>query len=357
MKRLGRHRARRGVIAPLVAASVVALIVIAAFVAVTLLGAHPKVPSSAAAAPLPASSIGSSDGSATAALETTGAGLDIEVPDVAGKAVKVAEALVTAAGLTVQTRVADPAVPGVAPDAVVSQWPEAGARVQAGATIVITYQARAGLTTTATQVVVIDPGHQAKPNLGLEPIGPGSKTLKEKVSGGATGVSTLVPECDRALSIALKLRQVLVAKGVKVVMVRMSSAVDIPNSERARIGNRAKADLVVRVHMGTATDPALEGAATQYPAGNKWAAPISVPSKAAARFIQDAVVGATGAADRGLEGRADMSGFNYSTRPTVMVECGMLSNSDEDKLLATAAYQQKLADGIAAGVMEFLKTR
>lgn len=352
---MGRRHLYSGIMAPLVAAIVIAVLAAGVFAVVSLVGAHPRLPVSVAAAPLPASSIVSSDGSASV-LATTGAGMDIEVPDVAGKAVRVAEALVTAAGLSVQTRVADVSAPGVAPDSVVSQWPEAGARVQAGARVVITYQARAGAPGAAC-VVVIDAGHQTRPDLELEPIGPGSKTLKEKVSGGATGVATLVPECDRALTIALKLRGALAARGVKVVMVRTTSSVNIANSERAVIGNKAKADLVVRVHMAAASDPAVSGLSTQYPSGNSWDKPIEIPSRAAAQLILDFATRATGAVSRGIAGRADLSGFNYSTRPTVLVECGYLTNVGDDGRLADATYQQKVADGIASGVMEFLRTR
>jgi len=51
----------------------------------------------------------------------------------------------------------------------------------------------------------------------------------------------------------------------------------------------------------------------------------------------------------------DLSGFNWSTVPTVLVECGFLSNPVEDRLLASPHYQDKLATGIADGVMAYLE--
>ena len=313
----------------------------------------------ASAGPLPATSIASADGSAsvvaTGASESTMTGVDVEVPSLVGKPVRVAEALITAAGLTVQTRVSDPPAPGVAPDAVVSQWPAASALVSPGAQVIVTYQPRAGSGDPASFVVVIDPGHQSKPDLELEPIGPGSKQLKEKVGGGVTGVATGRTEYSEALTVSLKLRDALVAKGVQVVMVRMTDNVDIPNSERAAICNAAKADLVVRVHFNGSTDAAAHGIATVYPAGNAWVKAIQTPSFTAAQKVESALLAATNAVSRGVTGRADLAGFNYSKRPSILVECGFLSNAAEDRFVATAAYQQKLADGIAAGVLAFLQ--
>jgi len=308
--------------------------------------------------PLPANSISSQDGSAsltaTGSLDGTASAADIEVPVLTGKSIQVAEALLGAAGLTVQTRVADPAVAGIEPGLVISQWPLPNALVSPGAQVVVTYQAQSA-PVVVQYVVVIDAGHQQKANLALEPIGPGSTERKPKVAGGATGVATRIPEYKQTLAISLKLRDALVARGVKVVMVRTTNNVDIPNSKRAAIGNDAKADLVVRVHLNGSTDDAVHGILTLYPDGNPWVTPISAASKKAAEAIQAAVVAATAASSQGIDGSSLMAGFNYSKRPSVIVECGYLSNAAEDRLIATVAYQQRIADGIAGGVMSYLE--
>jgi N-acetylmuramoyl-L-alanine amidase len=357
---MGRRHLGAGILIPLLLVATVVLIAASAFALTFYVQSRTGTGKTAVAAetPLPATSITSPDGSASvnASAATTSTSVDIEVPNVVGKSVKVAEALVVAAGLAAQTRVADTAVSGASPDTVTKQWPAAGALVEAGSSVVITYQPRTSGSTTATYVVVIDAGHQAKANLALEPEGPGSATKKAKVAGGATGISTHVPEYKRTLQISLALRDILVGAGVKVVMVRTKNNVNIPNSKRASIGNKAKADLVVRIHLDSSTDSSVHGISTLYPSGNSWVKAIKAPSLAAARLVQAAVVRATGATSRGLFGRADMSGFNYSTRPTILVECGFLSNAAEDKLAAQAAYRLKIANGIAAGVMAYLKS-
>ena len=64
-----------------------------------------------------------------------------------------------------------------------------------------------------SKVIVIDPGHQKKANLKLEPIGPGAKQKKYKVSGGATGVYTRQTEYTLNLKVAKLLQRKLIEKG------------------------------------------------------------------------------------------------------------------------------------------------
>jgi N-acetylmuramoyl-L-alanine amidase len=336
---------------------VLGALVVWAALSLGLLQGGSRSPGSGQQLPPPISSLDGSGGVvASASVNGTSGAADVEVPLLVGKSVKVAEALVTGAGLTVVTRVANPAVAGAAPDTVVEQRPAPGVLVNPGSEVVITYQA--GTTTRTTEyVVVIDAGHQKKANLALEPIGPGSTDRKAKVTGGATGVSTKTPEYKLTLAISLKLQGALVSRGVKVVMVRTTDDVDIPNSQRAKIGNDAKADLVVRVHLNGSNDNSTDGITTLYPAGNSWVTAITSASKKAATAVQTAVLAATGAASRGVTSSSIMTGFNFSTRPTIIVECGFLSNTAEDKLVGTATYQQKIADGIATGVMSYLEAR
>jgi N-acetylmuramoyl-L-alanine amidase len=303
------------------------------------------------------SSTSSLGGTASLGATVSTAGLDIEVPDVVGKSVQVAEALITAAGLTVQTRVSDVESAGAKVDAVLEQVPTAGVRVRGGSVVTLTYQPKNGVSSSGkTFTVVVDAGHQAKPDTHLEPNGPGSSVRKAKVSAGVTGVATGAQESVESLAIALRVRDALKASGVDVVMVRTADDVNIANSERARIGNRAHADLVVRVHQSFSADAASEGVTSFFPSGNSWVAPIEIPSRAAAQHLEDAVVRATGAKKHDIAGRSDLSGFNYSTVPTVMIECGYLSNRVEDAKLATPEYRTKLGDAIAAGVMDYLRT-
>ena len=60
-------------------------------------------------------------------------------------------------------------------------------------------------------------------------------------------------------------------------------------------------------------------------------------------------------ANRGVITRTDQTGFNWSKVPIMTVEMGFLSNPDEDRLLSTAEYQEKLAYALYLGIVNCFK--
>jgi N-acetylmuramoyl-L-alanine amidase len=210
---------------------------------------------------------------------------------------------------------------------------------------------------TSLGTVVVEAGHQAEGDSSTEPIGPGASEKRAKVAGGATGVATHVAESKRNLQVALVLKKSLEARGVKVIMVRTKENVNIANSKRAKIANEANADLFVRLHCDSAGS-STHGILTLRPAKN-WYKGIDMvgPSKTAASYVHKAVLAETGAHDRGIDARGDLSGFNWAKVPSVLVEMGLMSNAAEDRKMGTDAYQKELADGIAAGVVKYLKSK
>lgn len=351
-----KERRGRSIAVPVVAVVVLAVVAIIAGVALGVLRGDAEATPTAVEVPTGTTSAVSADASGTDVM--------VEVPDVRGKTLDEAGTLLTLAGFTV-ARVATPAGES-ATGTVLAQNPNAGAVLQRGDTVTITYaEAVTPTATGATNypdaratagafVVCIDPGHQERANNELEPIGPGSSTRKAKVTGGATGTATKQHEHDFALTLALKLKKQLEAEGVKVVMTRMTSAVDISNSQRAAVANKAGADLFVRIHADGSTNGDTRGLSTLYPAGNDWVRPITAESLIAAKAVHTATLSSTGAVDRGVVPRSDMSGFNWSKVPSIIVECGFLSNPVEDKLLATTVYQGKLVDGMTRGIIRYL---
>jgi N-acetylmuramoyl-L-alanine amidase len=209
----------------------------------------------------------------------------------------------------------------------------------------------------AGKVIVIDPGHQAHADLGLEPIGPGSKTKKAKVSGGTSSVLTGISEGQVTLEVGLKLRDALKALGVTVVMIREAQNVDVTNIQRAQIANKVRADLTVRLHCNGSTDHSVHGLFTLYPASIKgWTDDIAATSKKAAAIFQHDLIAATNAQDRGLQVRSDLTGFNWSDVPVILVEMGFMTNPTEDKQLRSDAYQDKLVQGFVQGIIDSLKS-
>ena len=278
----------------------------------------------------------------------------VEIPNVIGKPLTTGETVIRAAGLTAVTRVASKNAPASPVDSVLSQDPPQGTKVPSGTTITLTYNPKAVASTGI--VVAIDAGHQQNGDSDKEPIGPGSSTVKAKVAGGASGVNPpKTPEYALTLATSLKLRDILQNRGIKVVMIRTTNDVHISNSERAQIANNAHAALLVRVHFNAGAQSA-RGILTLYGAGNAWVDPYSASSKRAAQLIGKEAAAATGTTARyqGDRPRSDMTGLNWATVPSMIIEGGFLSNPDDNRLIVTDAYQQKLAQGIANGVMQYL---
>jgi N-acetylmuramoyl-L-alanine amidase len=204
--------------------------------------------------------------------------------------------------------------------------------------------------------VVIDPGHDRRPNLRTEPIGPGSSARKILDGGGTRGVVTGIPEADLNLAVALRLRPLLERAGIHVVMTRTTtSGTSMGNIARARIANASHAHLFLRIHADGSDDPHAAGTHTLYPALHAgWTDDVYAASKRAAAIVQAELVRSLGFPDRGLQERSDFTGFNWSNVPVIRVEMGFMTNPTEDRLLATARYRQAAAVGLCRGTLRFL---
>jgi N-acetylmuramoyl-L-alanine amidase len=196
-------------------------------------------------------------------------------------------------------------------------------------------------------VVVIDAGHDLRGNPDTEPIGPGSTTRKIKDGGGTHGVVSGLTEAE------LNMHE---AAGVRVVMTRTKTVgTSMGNIARARIANRARAALFLRIHADGSSDPSVRGSHTLHPALRQgWTDDVYAKSKRAARIVQADLVRALGFPDRGLQERSDFTGFNWADVPVILVEMGFMTNRTEDRLLATDAYQGRAATGLCRGTLRFL---
>jgi N-acetylmuramoyl-L-alanine amidase len=230
-----------------------------------------------------------------------------------------------------------------------------GQPVHAAATVAVPAAVSAA-SSASPFVVVIDAGHQAHGNYHHEPIAPGSRTVRDKVAGGTSGIVTHAPESRVNLQVALRLRDALTAAGITVVMVRTTQNVNIPNSARAKIANAAGADLFVRIHCDGAAK-SVHGILMLVPANNSWTGRIHATSERAGRAVLTAAVKATGARNRGISLRHDLSGFNWSHVPSICIEMGNMKNAAEDRRLSSVSYQNKMVAGMTDGVLAFLSAK
>lgn len=209
--------------------------------------------------------------------------------------------------------------------------------------------------TPAPFVIVIDAGHQLKGNYEKEPNGPGSTELKAKVSSGTQGTSTGIPEYELNLAVSLYLKEELMTRGYTVIMIREENNVNISNVERAVIANEAKADAFIRIHADSSDNSLAKGVMTIcQTSANPYNAEWYEKSYKLSKLVLEEVVAETGAKKRYVWETDTMTGINWTTVPTTILEMGFMSNPEEDELMATEEYRRKIAKGVANAIDRYL---
>ncbi len=200
-------------------------------------------------------------------------------------------------------------------------------------------------------IVVIDPGHQSRGISEKEPNGPGSSTMKAKVTGGTSGVASGLSEFQLTLTIGLKLRDELVNRGYTVVMTRESNDVSLSNIERVQIANNAGAEAFVRIHANGSNDSSVNGAMTIcQTASNPYNAAYYAQSRKLSDCVLDAYVAATGFKKQYVWETDTMTGINWANVPSTIIEMGYMSNATDDANMSNETMQQQMVIGIANGI-------
>lgn len=210
----------------------------------------------------------------------------------------------------------------------------------------------------SNELICIDPGHQLKGNSGLEEIGPGSTKKKPKVSSGTRGVATKKYEYQLTLEVGLKLRDALQNKGYKVFMVRETHDVNISNKERAIKTNKAGCSLYVRLHADGVDNSFVNGASVLTSSQkNRYTQSVQKSSDKFSHDVLSEYIKSTGAKNRGVSYRDDLTGTNWSKVTNTLIELGFMSNPAEDKKMSTSEYQNKMVLGIVNGIEKYLKEK
>ena len=169
---------------------------------------------------------------------------------------------------------------------------------------------------------------------------------------GATGTDTGVLESDLNLLVGERVARALEDRDCFVLRTRTGpdALADTKRDDMARRGAilcTDGADCTVSIHMNKYDNRRIKGPMCYYQAGAK-------DGQALAGCVIDAITNALG-----LDPRLANPGNNFVTRipsvPSVLVECGFLSNPEDERSLQDPDYQQKLADGIAEGVIAYLE--
>ncbi len=192
----------------------------------------------------------------------------------------------------------------------------------------------------SNKVIVIDAGHGI-PDEGAE---------------SSTGTT----EAQTNLKIALKLQNLLEQSGSTVILTRSdeNAIYDIDSNtlrekkisdihNRVKIGNESSADIFVSIHLNKIPQPQYDGWQTFYK-------PNDENSKKLAQKIQTNLNESIQRENKRVPMKLDtVYIMKHVEIPISIVECGFLSNPEEEKLLLTDEYQDKLAWGIYNGIIDY----
>ncbi len=192
-------------------------------------------------------------------------------------------------------------------------------------------------------VIVIDAGHGGE-------------------DGGA--VANNVVEKNINLSISNKLRDIFISSGFNVKMTRSSDKMindsgdtlrerkvsDMKN--RLKLFNESENNIVISIHQNKFTQEEYKGSQLFYSTNNKESEKLALSIKTSIKtLIQPDNEREIKPADRNI-----YLLYNSKT-PSVIVECGFISNIEEARLLKDSAYQNKIAFAIYSGFLDYYNKR
>lgn len=201
----------------------------------------------------------------------------------------------------------------------------------------------------------------AKPAVPARPVGQADGPLQGLVilvdaghggtDGGAVAADSGRLEKELNLNVALALRDELEQSGAQVIMTRETDMQFSQNKRtdltaRLNLARDGNADLLVSVHMNEYRTRREAGPQVFYRAGQ-------AQSRLLAGAIQEAMIQELKPAKK----RTAMAGDYFILSldiPSVLVECGFLSNAAEEKLLLSEDYQRRVAKAIRDGIVDYV---
>lgn len=181
------------------------------------------------------------------------------------------------------------------------------------------------------------------------------------IDGGVVGKNG-AKESDLNLQISLKLKDVLEETGFDVTLTRKTAAglYGIATKgfkkrdmlKRKEIIEKAAPDLVLSIHQNFYSSSATRGGQVFYDKQNEQSKTLAVCLQTQLNDLY---------AKQGVKARSEKSGEYYMLQctpyPTVIVECGFLSNAKDESLLKSNDFKTKLCRSITAGVLSYLQTQ
>lgn len=208
-------------------------------------------------------------------------------------------------------------------------------------TITAVAKHKSGATGLSGKTIVVSPGH-------------GVYGAGGSIDRGAKSPHNGLDEVTFNTPLSLKLRDKLEAAGATVIMIRETEGpINMSLYQRSVVANDANADAFVEIHGDSAGNQSARGIGTWIYTDNTrltTAAQKSMRNEFGS-VINQALANATGQPAYVKYG--NFSVLRETEVPCVLVECGFLSNPADAALLATDAYQEKLAQGIYNGLANY----
>jgi N-acetylmuramoyl-L-alanine amidase len=184
----------------------------------------------------------------------------------------------------------------------------------------------------SNRVIVIDPGHGG-------------------IDSGAVSPSG-TKEDELNLKVALKLKKYLEDQGASVILTRetqqgLSGQKREDMRKRVEMIKQSNADIVVSIHMNKFPQAQYYGAQTFYMKGSDQGARLAECIQA--QMVENLIEGN----NRKIKAADNLLILKAGDAPSVIVECGFLSNASEEVLLKTDEYQEKIAWSIYSGILEY----
>lgn len=172
--------------------------------------------------------------------------------------------------------------------------------------------------------------------------------------GGAVGTKTEVKESDLNLEYATTLKQLFLSLDYKVELTRNTkSGLDTNKDEdmnkRRKIIETSSCNVFLSLHMNKFSQTSSRGAQTFYKINSE-------PSKVLAKNITELLCKNL-PSSRKLTLGGDYLVLNSAKCPSCLIECGFLSNEDDETMLQTSAYREKLCYAIFCGTVKFLSSQ
>ena len=174
------------------------------------------------------------------------------------------------------------------------------------------------------KIVIIDPGHGGR-------------------QSGAVSISGKY-EKDFNLAVGLKVQALLQKHEDIQTMITRQDDTELSLQQRVEMAELNQADLFISIHGNKFTTPDPNGIETLY---------SRIESKTLADMLHTHLMQVTGLKDRGVK-MASLHVTRETSMPAVLLELGFMSNPTDEALMLTEDYQERCAEAIVDGIIEFL---